>query len=394
MLKLGVTKPAEPLDAASLLLSYGVRPVPNREEVAVAAAREGQSHAGSSIGQPEIGLGRIEAQGQGMLAKLNHDLDQQLHLVDEEIAGCKQEIDTQAKVVEGKRRRVAEKAEVRQRILTTLEACAVAEGKPLHRLRLRKLSTRAYLILLAVLGLADTILNVTALLVTGEGDLAVGGLALALMVALLWISHVAGTELRAAEEHRHQPGRGRTRWWAIVCLATIVVSLLAIGSIRAAYLASQHAGGHMVAVYCLQLLVAVAAVAAAYYHADPDAAALQQSEAALKQARADEQAEEAELSQQWATLKAKQINRVYTVLGYLRAGEAALTLIDELKYLYVTIYFQTLRAASRSTVEVSISPTPPPSWMSGRARWLDEQTDVDQASTGTTWRRELAPPGA
>lgn len=395
MLNLGVlTKPAKTLDAVGLLLSYGVRLAPDREEVAVAAARDGQSHADPSVGRPDMGLGRIEAQGQGMLAKLNHDLDQKLREVDAEIIGCKQELDTQAKAAEDEKRQVAEKVEARQRVLTTLEACATAKGRPLHKLGLRKLSTRTYLILLAVFGVADAILNATALLVIGEGSLAVWGLALTLMVAMLWVSHVAGTELRAAEERLGDARKDRRHWWAIACLVTIFVFLVAIGSIRADYLEMQGVPGQLLAVYALQLIVAVAAVAAAYYHADPDAAALQQANDAVEQARNHERAEEEELSRLWVTLKEKQVEKVYEVLGYLRAGEAALKLIDELKFLYATVYVQALRAAAQPTVDVPVSPTQPPEWMWAWAIWLDQQTDVDRASVGAALPRELPPPVA
>jgi hypothetical protein len=400
MLKLGGTKKsAEPLDAAGLLRSYGVRPVPEREVVAVAAARDAQTHTGASVGQPDIGLGRIDAEGQGMLAKLNHDLDLNLQLVDEEIAGHRQEIDQQAEVVEDERRHVAEKASAKQQLIATLEARAVARGKPPHQLGLRKLSTRAYLALLVVLGLADTIFNATALLVIRDTTLNVLVLALALMVALLFVSHVAGNELRAAEERRDQPGDGRKPWWAVVCLITITAALLAIGAIRAEYLAEQHSDGYLSgallgAVYGLQFLIAVAAVAAAYYHADPDAAALQQADAALEQANEHEEAAVADLVELWVRLKELQIEKVYTVRRYLRVGEAALTLINELKFLYVTVYLQTLRAAARPMFEIAIPSTPHPEWMRARRRWVDEQDDVDQAAAVPAQRRELAPPDA
>jgi hypothetical protein len=388
------SRPKEPLDAVGLLRSYDVRPVPDREEVAIAAARDAQSHADPGSGQPDIGLGRIETQGQGMLAKLNHDLDQQLHVVDEEIVGREKAVETQAKVVEREQRRVDGLVEAKQRIVATLEAWAEAKGRPLHKLGLRKLSTTTYILLLAVFGVADAVFNAAALLVIGDGNLAVWGLAIALVVALLWVSHVAGTELREAEEHRDDPRGRRKPWWALLAVGAIVAFLTAIGTIRAEFLEKQHdVGGHLLAVYLLQLLVAVAAVAAAYYHADPDAAALQQAEEQVKRAEANLQDEEAVLSERWVDLKAMQIERVYLVLGYLQVGEAALKLIDELKFLYATVYFRTLRAAGRPTVELAISPTPRPPWMPAREIWLDKQTDVDQASVGTAWR-ELSPPAA
>ena len=148
------------------------------------------------------------------------------------------------------------------------------------------------------------------------------------------------------------------------------------------------------AVYGLQFLIAVAAVAAAYYHADPDAAALQRADAELEKARAHEEAAEADLVELRVSLKELQIEKVYTVLCYLRVGEAALTLINELKFLYITIYLQTLRASDRPMFEIAIPPTPHPDWMRTRRRWVDEQDDVDQAAAIPTQGRELAPPGA
>jgi hypothetical protein len=401
MVKLAMRKPDQPLDAAGLLSDYGVRPVPDREAVALAAARDGQLHAGAAVGQPDIGLGRIEAEGQGMLTMLNHGLDQQLQPIDEELARRRQEIDRQARAVEDARQRVAEKAAAKEQLLATLEASAVANGRPLHRLGLRRLSTRVYLALLAVLGLADAIFNATALLATRERAFNVWILALALMVALLFVSHVAGTELRAAEERGGQPGGGRRRWLAVVSLVTIAVSLLAIGTIRAAYLAEHLAsldenlsGGVTAAVFGLQFLVAVAAVAAAYYHADPDAAALRQAQAELEQAGEDKELVNAELGELWVELKEQQIAKVYTVLDYLWVGETALTFINELKFLYLTVYLRTLQAASQPVVQVAITPTPQPEWMQARRRWVDQQQDVDPASDIPGRRRELPPPAA
>jgi hypothetical protein len=397
MLNLRLMRRVEPLDAAGLLLRNQVLPVPDREEVANAAARDSQSHAGASVGLPAIGLGRIEAEGHGMLAKLHHDLDQKLHEIDTQITDCSQAIEAQAELVEDERQRVAEKAEARQRILVALDAHAVARGTPLHRLGLSKLSTRDYLVLLAVFGLADTILNVTALLMIGESDLTVWGLAFTLMVAMLWLSHAAGTELRAAEEHRNQGQTRHRQRWAIVCLATLAVFLLAIGSIRAAYLHEQDvqlSNGLLVAVYCLQLLVAVAAIVAAYDHADPDATARRQSEADLEQAQAAEQAEEAKLSELRGQLKAMQLEKVYTERRYVRLGEAALTVMNQLRLLYLTVYLQNLRAVSRPVVEVPLPPIPRPEWMRTRERWVDHHADVHQAPARTIWRHELASPDA
>ena len=102
----------------------------------------------------------------------------------------------------------------------------------------------------------------------------------------------------------------------------------------------------------------------------------------------------ADLVELWVRLKELQIEKVYTVRRYLRVGEAALTLINELKFLYVTVYLQTLRAAARPMFEIAIPSTPHPEWMRARRRWVDEQDDVDQAAAVPAQRRELAPPDA
>jgi hypothetical protein len=380
--------------ALQLLMTYGVHLVLGRKGVAIEAAREAGSGLVPSAGQPTNGLSRVDAQGQEGLAKLSHDLDGQLGPIEEDLAHRRKEIETQGEVVEVRKKAKDEKVKQQRKTQAEVEAVAAAKGKPFLGLGLRKLSTRKYIILLAVFGAADVILNATALVVIGEGNVWVWCLAIALVAALLWVSHVAGTEMREAEEDPDDLREQRQRRWALIGAATIVVFLVAIGYIRAKFLQAQGVDGQLLAVYALQLIVAVAAIAAAYYHASSYADALKQAEAEVQQAQEALEAEEESLSQLQGEQEAQQIEKVYVVLGYLRAGEALVRLTDELKFLYVTVYCQTLQAAGQAAVEFIVPPTPIPEWMWEWATWLNEQTIVDRPSVGIAWRRELSPPAS
>jgi len=370
------------------LQEYDLQPVLDRENVAVLAAYDAQSGVVPSTGQPTSGLGRVEAQGEQMLAKLDRDLDGQLRPVEAELAHLDKDIETQARVVEVRKATTTEKLDQKRATQLRVEAIAAANAQPF--IWVRKLPWRAYAILLGVFGLADVVLNATALLIIGEGNLVVWGLAMALVAALLWMSHVAGTEMREAEEHPDDPRQRRQRRWALLgVVAVILVFLVAIGSIRAQFLQTQGVGGHLLAVYALQLIVAAAAVAAAYYHANSYAHALEQATSQVQRAQEAQEAQEEELTRLAGDRAAKVRDKVYLALDHVRVGEVVVSYTDELKHVYAAVYRQTRQATGQPPVELLVSRTQIPGWMREWAAWINRQTVVERPSVGTTW--QLAP---
>lgn len=377
--------------ALGLLQEYGVEPALTRESVAVLAAHDARSGATPTPGGAADSVARIDDQGREILAKLDHGLENELEPVEQGFDHLDKEIEDQVRVVNGREQRTAEQAEHKRKTQAEVDAIAVAKGQPF--IWRRKISRRVYFVLLAVFGVADIILNATALLVIGEGDMAVWGLAFALGAALLWMAHVAGTEMREAEEHPNDPAQRRHVRWALGVEFVIVVFLAAIGYIRAEYLQVQGVAGQLLAVYGLQLIVAVAAIAAAFYYSNSYADALEEADSQLEQAEEDENAERAILSQLQGHRDALETEKFHLVVEYLRLGEAAVILTDDLKHIYAGVYRQIPQAEGRPD-EFALPPTEIPGWMWEWAAWANEQTVVDRPRVGTAWHRRELPAAA
>lgn len=336
--------------ALELLVDHGVWPRLTPEGVAIQAVYDARSGIALSADQSTGGLARIEHHGRAMDAKLGYDLEAELDPLEEELKRVDEEIKVQSKVVDARQQTTTET--VKQQLQTQAEVAAIAAAKGQLCIWRRRLSKLPYLILLAVFGLGDVVLNGTALLVIGERDRIVWALAFALAVALLWVGHVAGTELREAEE-RPDPTQQRQRWWALGAMGIIFVFLIAIGYMRARYLDAVGVGGELLVVYALQLIVTAAAVAASYMHANPYADALEQAQSQVQRAQRDQEAEEELLGQLRSEREAIERQKVGLVARNRRVEEAAQSYIDDLKATY-TITYQRVRQAAGRPAEFSV----------------------------------------
>lgn len=130
----------------------------------------------------------------------------------------------------------------------------------------KRLHSAWYVTILVPLGAGNMILNVTALQIIGVSKIVLWELPLALTIALLWVAHVAGTEIREAEEHANDHGERRRRWWVLPGAASaMLILVVTIGYIRANLVEAHGMNGELLAVFSLQLILLAAAVAAAYY---------------------------------------------------------------------------------------------------------------------------------
>jgi hypothetical protein len=372
-----------------LMDNYGVWSTLDQEAVALAAARDAHINATPPANQPTPALASIDAEGQRMTSELGHSLERELQPIEENLRRLGVDIAAQEHVVKAREQATSEHRGNKEQAKSLVDAIARVKGAAF--IELRKVSRWPYIASMAVLGSADTILNATALQVIGEGNLVLWGLAFALAVALLWMAHVAGTEMREADERPNDRHERRQRWVALAAvLGVMVVFLITIGYIRAEFLEAQGMDGELLAVYGLQLVVVAAAVAVAYYHANSYARALEHHDAMVQQAEAAQAEEEETLRQLEGERQALETGKVSVVAGFLRAGETALLYAEELKKTYVEVYFQA-RKPDAPPIELFVPPPHIPGWMFEWKTWINRQTIVDRPLIGTDWQQEYRP---
>ncbi len=236
----------------------------------------------------------------------------------------------------------------------------------------RRMPRWTYLPLMLVFVVAELILNSTALLIIGEGNLAVLVLAGTLVVAILVICHFIGDALQEAEE---DPRRRRRVWWLVVAAVLILAFLWAIGAITVQV---PHSGirGDLLGAYLLQLPVIAAAVIAAYLYANGHANGLAQRERAVKKARREFSKLDKTHAVLQAELDAAEARRIQTVQLYLDWASVVQDHSRGLQAVYASSYAQA-KGEPPNLPELEQA-----HWVRDWTRWFNEHGDDSPSIRG------------